>query len=177
MLYELINHINYISQSAKPGIFEVLFIPYNDVQKLPDYRLLFTRHLPALLHYIVSYSDVQPTPGKAYFNIKTKNYFSEFIEKQKSSNAGEFFEVQLSLKLINIDEDTLQKLRSMHRKQFYVIIKERIDEYTLIGNSDSGADFSFERSSGKLKSSDSNEAIVKFNWQTEEPCFRIPNVI
>ena len=175
MQYELLSNLMSLSIN-RPGICGIYFIPYNDSTKFLEYTEILSRVNVALNGYPIAFSDVQPLPGKEYFKIESKNIYYEFIEKPKSANAGEYFDILLNLKIFGINEITLKTLRSMHRKEFYVIIKEAIGQYTFIGNYDSGANCLFERSSGRTKSSDANDATIKFVWETEEPCFRLSDM-
>lgn len=143
---------------ANPGICVIQFAKWEDVLVWPTVDPLTgilnsTLELKAGVNWNLL---VSPEPDRA------------FTEQQQAANAGPYYRVQVTGYLPGNDSPTVQKVAPMPYHDYVILVKDRDGLIRLIGDEDSGADFTNNYKSGSAGSSRRRD--ITFNWETINPC-------
>lgn len=151
---------------ATPGICELLFLPVQSINKMPDFR--------------VAQAAYQDTPDNiwslqnSYFDLKEswKNFNTvalsiKFKENHENTGSGTFYKSSVEV-VFNTDfwENNQQLLRSYTRQRWVVVVKQRNASWRMMGNLKQAARFTFDYENNQKQIANQ----CKFEWQSVEPC-------
>ena len=108
-------------------------------------------------------SSVTLKPGTYLYTADAVDQLRGFEEDQKESIAGPYFDISVTATLRGSNAANILTLQKMIHHQWGLIVEDRNRVTRLIGNPDSGADFSQNYNSGTL--SNSRKTEVSFKWQ------------
>lgn len=108
-------------------------------------------------------SAVVLKPGRNFYTLDATEADRLYNEQMKTGPEGKYFEIPITGKLATADETILLILDVMKSHRWVVVPKERAGFMRLIGNEDSGADFTWNYTSGD---SDTSRMVdLKWTWQ------------
>jgi hypothetical protein len=102
-------------------------------------------------------------PGTYLYYADAVDSDRSFQEQQKDNPAGDYFDISIKATLRGSNAANIVTLQKMKQHQWGVIAEDRNGVTRLIGNQDSGADFSHNYSSGTINTSRKTE--ITFSWQ------------
>lgn len=107
-------------------------------------------------------------PGANWHIIFAPDNDRAFTEQQQNSAPGSYYRIQVTGYLPGNDQETLQKIAPMPYHQYAMIVKDRHGLLRLIGDRDSGAEFSNSYTSGNQ--SGIRKRSLTFLWESVNPC-------
>jgi len=141
----------------KPGgLCRIIFFKKDDVLSWPEKSPMDG----------VIYEPLQLKAGTIFYAFQPADKDRFFNEDLKRDAGGPFVEVLVNGRLGGNTLSYITCLDSMMHFDYGLIIQERNGERRLIGNADSGAEFSFSYTSGDADSSRIN--ALKFNWKLSQ---------
>lgn len=141
-----------------PGICLIQFCRWEDVAVWPT-----VDPLTGILN-----SSIQLKPGVEWNLLFAPNSDRTFSEQQQQSSAGPYYKVQVTGYLPGNDQPTVQKVAAMAYFDYVLLVTDRDGLIRLIGDEDTGAEFSNTYKSGDASASRRRD--ITFTWETPNPC-------
>lgn len=109
-------------------------------------------------------STLQLKPGKNLYLLGATEKDRIFTEAEKTGAEGPYIEMHVTGKIAGYNAATLQNLNLMKHHQWCIIVQERTGDQFLIGDKDTGAAFTFDKTSGDSETS--RMVNISFAWQS-----------
>jgi hypothetical protein len=162
------------------GICSIYYIDKNNITAFPSRSALLAKNnasTPATAD--IAFADITYTPATAFELINEEwNFDYGFDEIEKEDTSGKYYEYELPLFLPNDDYASRAKLlRSMEHRSYLLFIKNKNNQWRIIGSKERGASFSRDFYSGSLASSTISRYAGKFTWKSKYPAYYVADVV
>lgn len=142
---------------ANAGVCLVQFCKWEDVLTWPT-----VDPLTGILN-----STIILKPGAVWNIFISPNTDRALTEQQQAASPGHYYRVQVTGYLPGNDAPTTLKVAAMPYHDYVLLVKDRDGLIRLIGDEDTGAEFSNNYSSGDAGSS--RKRSITFSWETINP--------